>query len=74
MMQLLQGTLGVLQEQAARIAENEETPAGANSSSCLQPVPDEGGRHTMRSLVFDVQFAVRLFDERPQCLVCGYTQ
>ena len=65
-MQALQGTLGALQEQAARIAKNEATPTVADSSGALQPVADEGGRHTMRSMVLDVQSAARSFDERAQ--------
>ena len=37
MMQALQGTLGALQEQAARIAKNENSPMVADSSGALQP-------------------------------------
>ena len=69
MMQALQGTLGALQEQAARIAKNEATPTVADSSGALQPVADEGGRHTMRSMVLDVQSAARSFDERAQVVL-----
>ena len=66
MMQALQGTLEALQEQAARIAKNEETPTVADSSGALQPVADEGGRHTMRSMVLDLQSAARSFDVQAQ--------
>ena len=52
MMQALQGTLQALQQQAARIAQNEKTPTVADSSGALQPVVDEGGRHTMRTIGF----------------------
>ncbi len=69
MMQALQGTLVALQEQAARIAKNEVTPTVADSSGALQPVADEGGRHTMRSMVLDVQSAARSFDERAQVVL-----
>ena len=69
MMQALQGTLEALQEQAARIAKNETTPTVADSNGALQPVADEGGRHTMRSIVLDVQSAVRSFDERAQVVL-----
>ena len=64
MMQALQGTLQALHEQAARIAKNETTPTVADSNGALQPVADEGGRHTMRSMVLDVQSAARPFAER----------
>ena len=69
MMQALQGTLEALQEQAARIAKNETIPTVADSSGDLQPVADEGGRHTMRSMVLDVQSAARSFDERAQVVL-----
>ena len=69
MMQALQGTLQAVQQQAARIAQNEKTPTVADSSGALQPVPDEGGRHTMRSMVLDVQSAARAFDERSQVVL-----
>ena len=69
MMQALQGRLQVLQEQAATIAKNETTPTVADSSGALQPVPDEGGRHTMRSMVLDVQSAASSFDERAQVVL-----
>ena len=64
MLQALQGTLQALQEQAARIAQNETTPTVADGNGDLQPVPDEGGRHTMRTMVLDVQTAARSLDER----------
>ena len=66
---LFLGTLQALQQQAARIAQNEKTPTVADSSGALQPVPDEGGRHTMRSMVLDVQSAARAFDERSQVVL-----
>ena len=66
MMHSLQGTLQALQEQAAHIAKNEKTPTVADSNGALQPVADEGGRHTMRSMVLDVQSAAPSFDERSQ--------
>ena len=69
MMQALQGTLQVLQEQAQKIAKNEMTPTVADSNGDLQPVPDEGGRHAMRSMVLDVQSAARAFDERSQVVL-----
>ena len=69
MMQALQGTLQALQEHAARIAKNEETPTVADSSGVLQPVADEGGRHTMRSMVLDLQSAARAFDVQAQVVL-----
>ena len=66
MMQALQGTLEALPEQAARIAKTDKTPTVADSSGALQPVADEGGSHTMRSMVLDVQSAVPSFYERSQ--------
>ena len=69
MMQALQGTLEALTEQASRIAKNETIPTVADSSGALQPVADEGGRHTMRSMVLDVQSAARSFDERAQVVL-----
>ena len=69
MMQALQGTLEALQEQAARIAKNETTPTVADCNGALQPVADEGGRHTMRSMVLDVQSAARAFDEQSQVVL-----
>lgn len=69
MMQALQGTLETLQEQAACIAKNETTPTVADSNGALQPVADDGGRHTMRSMVLDVQTAARSFDERAQVVL-----
>ena len=69
MMQALQGTLQALQQQAARIAQNEKTPTVADSSGALQPVADEGGRHTMRTMVLDVQSAARSFDEQSQVVL-----
>ena len=61
--------MGALQEQAARTAKNEKTPTVADSSGALQPVADEGGRHTLRSMVLDVQSAARGFDERSQLVL-----
>lgn len=69
MMQAVQGTLGALQEQAARIAKNEKTPMVADSSGALQPVADEGGRHVLNTMVLDVQTAARSFDERSQVVL-----
>ena len=69
MMHSLQGTRRVLQEQAARIAQNEKTTTVANISGALQPVADEGSRHTLRSMVLDVQSAARAFDERSQVVL-----
>ena len=69
MMQALQGTLGALKEQAARIAKNEKAPTVANINGALQPVADEGGRHTLRNMVLDVQSAARGFDERSQVVL-----
>ena len=69
MMQALQGTLAALQDQAARIAKNETTPTVEDSNGALQPVADEGGRHTMRSIVLDLQSAARSFDERAQVVL-----
>ena len=66
MMQAMQGTLGAIQKQAARIAKNEKTPMVADSSGTLQTVGDEGGRHVLKSMVLDVQAAARSFDERLQ--------
>ena len=67
--QALQGTLEALHEQAARFGKNETTPTVADSNGALQPVADEGGRHTMRSMVLDVQSAARSFDERTQVVL-----
>ena len=69
MVQALQGTLEALHEQAARIAKNETTPTVPDSHGALQTVADEGGRHTMRSMVLDVQSAARSFDERAQVVL-----
>ena len=69
LMQALQGTLGALQQQAARIAKNEQTPMVADSSGALQPVADEGGRHVLKTMVLDVQTAARSFDERSQVVL-----
>ena len=65
-MQAMQGTLGAIQKQAARIAKNEKTPMVADNSGALQPVGDEGGRHVLKTMVLQVQSAARSFDERSQ--------
>ena len=70
MVQALEGTLEALREQAARFRKkNKTTPTVADSHGALQAVADEGGRHTMRSMVLDVQSAARSFDERTQVVL-----
>ena len=69
MVQALQGALEALHEQAARFGKNETTPTVADSHGALQTVADEGGRHTMRSMVLDVQSAARSRDERTQVVL-----
>ena len=41
----------------------------ADSSGALQPVADEGGRHTLRSMVLDAQSAAPSFDEQSQAVL-----
>ena len=42
---------------------------GSLIAEVFLPVPDEGGRQTLQSLILDVQSTVRGFDERTQASV-----
>ena len=64
MMQALQGTIEAVTAHAAQIARNERKAQVADKDGVLQPVADEGGRHSLKSMVLDVQQVVRSFDER----------
>ena len=63
MMQALQGTIEAVTAHAAQIARNERKAKIADKDGVLQPVADEGGRHSLKSMVLDVQQVVRSFDE-----------
>jgi len=69
MMQALQGNIDALQMHAATIIRNEKTAKIEDRHGVLQPVPDEGGRQCMQSLILDVQSTVRSFDEAAQATV-----
>ena len=63
MMQALQGNIMALQEHAAKIIANEKAAKIEDRNGVLQPVPDEGGRQQMQSLVLDVQTTARVLGE-----------
>ena len=51
MLQALKGTIEAVTAHAAQIAKNEKTAQVADNDGALQPVVDEGGRHSIKSLV-----------------------
>ena len=51
MMQSLQGNSLALESHAATIIRNEKTAKIEDRDGVLQPVPDEGGREQMRSVI-----------------------
>ena len=63
MMQALQSSIHELQAHASKVIRNEKTAMIEEKSGVLQPVPDEGGRQCMESLVLDLQSSVRGLDE-----------
>ena len=69
MMQALQGTIEALNMHAATILRNEKRAQIETRDGVLQPVPDEGGRECMQSLILDVQKTARAFDENAQAAV-----
>ena len=66
MMQALQGNIEALRQHAATIIRNEKTAQIQTRDGDLQPVPDEGGREVMQSLILDVQATARSFGENAQ--------
>ena len=59
MMKALQNSTGALNVYATRILRNERAQIQSKDSD-LQPVPDEGGREQMRSLILQMK-AIRAF-------------
>jgi len=59
MMQALQAKIGALSTHAKNIAQNEKKALIVDNDGVSQPVVDEGGRHSMTSLVLDVQQVAR---------------
>jgi hypothetical protein len=69
LMRSLQGQVSALHAHAKTIVLNEKTAKIEDRDGVLQPVPDEGGRQSMQSLVLDVQSTVRSFGEEAQATV-----
>jgi hypothetical protein len=61
-MQALKAQLDSLHRNAEKIIRNEKTARIKGKDGKLQPVPDEGGRENMQSLILDVQGTASSFD------------
>jgi hypothetical protein len=66
MMQALSANITAMEQHAAEIVKNEKKAMVERSDGTLQPVVDEGGRHSLKSMVLDVQSIVRSFDHKTQ--------